>query len=85
MIQTGFAAAIFPLVLAQVASHSQNKTIGLINTARFAGNALGPVAGTFILAHSDLLMLYLILGVGLALAATGNYLGTLVRDTGAEA
>jgi len=85
MMQTGFAAGIFPLVLAQVASRSQGKTIGFINTARFAGNALGPVAGTFILAHSDLLTLYLVLGVGLALAAAGNYLSTPVRDKSAEA
>jgi MFS family permease len=85
MIQTGFAAGIFPLVLVQVASRREGKAIGLINTARFAGNALGPVAATFILAHSDLLTLYLVLGVGLALAATGNYLGTPIRNTNLEA
>lgn len=85
MMQTGFAAGIFPLVLAQLASRSQGKTIGFINTARFAGNALGPVAGTFILAHSDLLTLYLVLGISLALSAAGNYLSTPVRDKSAEA
>jgi DHA1 family multidrug resistance protein-like MFS transporter len=84
MIQTGFAAGIFPLVLVQVASRREGKAIGLINTARFAGNALGPVAATFILAHSDLLTLYLVLGIGLALAATGNYLGTPIRNTNVE-
>jgi len=75
MLQTGCAAGIFPLILAQIATRSEGKTIGFINTARFAGNALGPVAATFILAHSDLLTLYLVLGLGLALAAVGNHLG----------
>jgi DHA1 family multidrug resistance protein-like MFS transporter len=85
MVQTGLAAGIFPLVLSQVASRSQGKTIGFINTARFAGNALGPVTATFILAYSDLLTLYLVLGAGLAVTAVGNYLGTPVRQRSAEA
>ena len=76
MAQTGCAAGIFPLILAQIATKSQGKTIGLINTARFAGNALGPIMATFILSQSNLPTLYLVLGAGLALAAAGNYLGT---------
>jgi hypothetical protein len=76
MMQTGCAAGIFPLILAQLATRSEGKTIGFINTARFAGNALGPVAATFILAYSDLFTLYLVLGVGLALASVGHYLGS---------
>ena len=76
MMQTACAAGIFPLILAQIATRSEGKTIGFINTARFAGNALGPVAATFILAHSDLLTLYLVLGVGLALASVGHHLGS---------
>ena len=76
MLQTGCAAGIFPLILAQIATRSEGKTIGFINTARFAGNALGPVAATFILAHSDLFTLYLVLGLGLALAAVGNHLAS---------
>jgi DHA1 family multidrug resistance protein-like MFS transporter len=75
MVQTGCAAGIFPLILAQIATWSGGKAIGFINTARFAGNALGPVVATFILAHADLLTLYLVLGAGLALAAVGNHLG----------
>jgi DHA1 family multidrug resistance protein-like MFS transporter len=73
--QTGLAAGIFPLILAQVAAGSHGATIGFINTARFAGNAAGPVIATLILAHSDLLSLYLILGAGLALLAGGHYIG----------
>jgi DHA1 family multidrug resistance protein-like MFS transporter len=76
MMQTGCAAGIFPLILAQLATRAEGKTIGFINTARFAGNALGPVAATFILAHSDLFTLYLVLGAGLALASVGHRLGS---------
>ncbi len=76
MAQTGLAAGIFPLILAQVATRSHGATIGFINTARFAGNASGPVIATFVLANSNLLTLYSILGAGLALLASSHYLGT---------
>jgi hypothetical protein len=76
MVQTGCAAGIFPLILAQIATRSEGKTIGFINTSRFAGNALGPVTATFVLAHADLLTLYLVLGVGLALASLSHHLGS---------
>jgi MFS transporter, DHA1 family, multidrug resistance protein len=76
MAQTGCAAGIFPLILAQVAARSRGSTIGFINTARFAGMALGPVTATFVLAHADLFTLYLVLAVGLALAAAGHALGS---------
>jgi MFS family permease len=74
MAQTGCAAGVFPLVLAEVAGRGRGSTIGVINTARFAGMALAPVAATFILAHGDLLTLYVVLAVGLALAAAGSRL-----------
>jgi predicted MFS family arabinose efflux permease len=69
ILQTAFAAGIFPLILAQVAARSEGKAIGFVNTARFAGNALGPITATFILANADLFTLYLTLGIGLALIA----------------
>jgi DHA1 family multidrug resistance protein-like MFS transporter len=75
MTQTALAAGIFPLVLVQIASRSRGGTIGFINTARFAGNAAGPVIATFVLANSNLLSLYLVLGAGLALVAAGHHLG----------
>jgi MFS transporter, DHA1 family, multidrug resistance protein len=84
MAQTGCAAGIFPLILAQIAAESHGKTIGLINTARFAGNALGPIVATFILSQSDMLTLYLVLGAGLALAAAANHLGTSAGRTKLE-
>ena len=74
MVQTALAAGIFPLILVQVASQSHGGTIGFINTARFAGNAAGPVIATFILANSTLFALYLALGVGLAALASCHHL-----------
>ncbi|RPI10757.1 MAG: MFS transporter [Zetaproteobacteria bacterium] len=85
MIQTACAAGIFPLILAQVAAHGRGRIIGFINTARFAGMALGPVAATFILAHAGLLALYAVLGAALALAAAGEYLTSPDRRQGVEA
>ena len=84
MAQTACAAGVFPLVLAQVAARGGGRTIGFINTARFAGMALGPVAATFILAHADLLTLYVILGMGLALAAAVNHVGSPDRTQSTE-
>lgn len=75
MAQCALAAGIFPLVLVQVASRGYGGTIGFINAARFAGNAAGPVAATFILANLDLLSLYLVLGMGLAAVTAGHHLG----------
>jgi DHA1 family multidrug resistance protein-like MFS transporter len=75
MLQTALAAGIFPLILVEVASRSHGGSIGFINTARFAGNAAGPVIATFVLANSNLLTLYLVLGAGLAAAAACHHLG----------
>ena len=69
MVQSALAAGIFPLILVQIASRSHGGTIGFINAARFAGNAAGPVVATFILANSNLLILYLVLGTALAAVA----------------
>jgi DHA1 family multidrug resistance protein-like MFS transporter len=75
MVQSALAAGIFPLILVQIASRSHGGTIGFINAARFAGNAAGPVVATFILANSDLLSLYLALGMSLAAVTAGHHLG----------
>jgi hypothetical protein len=72
------------LILAQIATKSWGRTIGLINTARFAGNALGTIMAAFILSQSNLPILRLVLGAGLALAAAGNYLGTSAGGKSAE-
>jgi MFS family permease len=85
MAQTACAAGIFPLILAQVAARGRDRTIGFINTARFAGMALGPVTATFILAHSDLFTLYVVLGVTLALVAAGHHWGSAVQPKKSKA
>jgi len=58
MVQTGLVAATFPLIISMFASESKGSIIGFLNSARFAGNALGPIIGTSILAISDLRSLY---------------------------
>jgi len=73
MAQTALAAGIFPLILVQMASRRHGGTIGFINAARFAGNAAGPVVATFILANSNLLSVYVVLGAGLASAVACHH------------
>jgi len=73
MAQAFLAAGIFPVILSLVAARSHGRAIGLINTSRFAGNAAGPILATFILARSNLLVLYAVLGAGLAAGAAGHY------------
>jgi hypothetical protein len=43
-----------------------------LNSSRFAGNALGPMIGTAVLAFSNLNWLYISIG-GLGLLALANY------------
>jgi MFS family permease len=74
MAQTALAAGIFPLILAQIAARAHGRTIGVINTARFAGNAAGPILATFILAHTSLLALYATLAATMAVLAFGHHL-----------
>lgn len=58
MIQTGMIAATFPLVISIFAAGSEGGIIGFLNSARFAGNALGPIIATSILAWSNLSFLF---------------------------
>jgi len=59
MLQTGAVAATFPLVISMFASASKGGIIGFLNSARFAGNALGPIIATSVLAVSNLTSVYL--------------------------
>jgi hypothetical protein len=59
MIQTGFIAAIFPLTISVFARDVGGGMIGFLNSARFFGNALGPLMATSVLAYSNLLTLYI--------------------------
>lgn len=58
MVQTGLIAAIFPLIISIFAGESKGGVIGFLNSARFMGNALGPIIATSILAFSNLTSLY---------------------------
>lgn len=59
MAQTAAVSALPPLVMARVAERGHGGTLGLVNASRFAGNTLGPILGTFILANGSLLALYI--------------------------
>jgi len=63
MLQTGAIAAVLPLVMANFASGLGGTGIGFLNSARFAGNASGPLMATTVLAGSGLLTLYLLISV----------------------
>lgn len=58
MFQTGLVAATFPLVISVFAEESKGSAIGFINSARFTGNAMGPIIATSVLAYFNLPTLY---------------------------
>ena len=68
MIQTGLIAGTIPLVVSIFAEEQKGNVIGFLNSARFAGNALGPIMATSVLAVSNLTSLYLLIS-GLTLFA----------------
>jgi DHA1 family multidrug resistance protein-like MFS transporter len=59
MMQTGFIASIFPLIISIFARDIGGRMIGFLNSSRFLGMAIGPIMATSILAYSNLLTLYL--------------------------
>ncbi len=63
-LQAGLIAGAIPIIFAQVAGASTGRTIGVINTSRFAAFAAGPVLGTWFFAHASPLSLYLTMSVG---------------------
>jgi MFS family permease len=73
MLQTGVIAAVFPMILSVFASGARGETLGFLNSARFAGNAIGPLMATSLLAYSNLFTLYLVIA-GLTLAALTAFL-----------
>ncbi|MBP1700490.1 MAG: hypothetical protein H6Q41_5678 [Deltaproteobacteria bacterium] len=68
MIQTGLIAGAIPLVISIFAVRQKGNVIGFLNSGRFAGNALGPIMATSVLAVSNLPSLYLLIS-GLTLLA----------------
>jgi MFS family permease len=71
MIQTGLIAATIPLVISIFAAERKGGTIGFLNSARFAGNGLGSILATSLLAFSNLTVLYLSISAMTLLALVG--------------
>jgi DHA1 family multidrug resistance protein-like MFS transporter len=63
MLQTGVVAVVIPLVMASFASELGGTGIGFLNSARFAGNGVGPLMATFVLAGSNLFTLYSLIAI----------------------
>jgi hypothetical protein len=79
MLQTAMIAAVMPLVFSSFASDLDGRVIGFLNSSRFAGNSLGPMIATSVLAFSGLNWLYLSIGglgllvvIGYAFSQTGT-------------
>ena len=72
MIQTGLIAATLPLTISFYASDLDGKVIGFLNSARFAGNAMGPFIGTSVLAFAGMDWVFLFVG-GLGILALAGF------------
>ena len=72
MLQAAMIAAIIPLVFSSFTSDMDGRVIGFLNSSRFAGNAMGPMTGTFVLAFSNFNWLYLSIA-SLGLVAVVSY------------
>jgi DHA1 family multidrug resistance protein-like MFS transporter len=75
MLQTGVIAAVFPMILSIFATGVGGGTLGFLNSSRFAGNAIGPLMATSVLAYSNLPTLYLMIS-GLTLVPLAGFLWT---------
>jgi len=76
LTQTALIAALLPLIISLFASDLNGTVIGLLNAARFAGNAIGPIVATTILAASSLTWVYLVISALGLLSVTGFYLSS---------
>lgn len=72
MIQTGVIAAAPPLMISYFARELKGGVIGFLNSARFAGMALGPFIATSVLAFSSLRFLFLLI-CGLSLLVLAGF------------
>ena len=79
MLQTAVIAAVIPLVFSTFASDLDGREIGFLNSSRFAGNALGPMIGTSVLAYSSLNWLYFTIG-SMSLIAIAVYAFSYAGD-----
>ena len=74
MIQTGLIAALLPLIISMFASDLSGTVLGLLNASRFAGNAVGPLMATTILAAASLTWVYLAISALGLLSVAGFWL-----------
>lgn len=72
VVQTALIAAVLPLTISLFASDLSGKVIGFLNSARFAGSAMGPVIATTILAFSNMTWVYLFI-TGLSIVALAGF------------
>jgi DHA1 family multidrug resistance protein-like MFS transporter len=79
VLQAGMIAGVFPLVISTFVGEAGGATLGFLNSARFVGNALGPIMATTLLAYFGLLTLYLTIA-GLTLAMLGAFLASRRRS-----
>jgi len=82
MLQTAMIAAVMPLVFSTFSSDLDGREIGFLNSSRFAGNALGPMIATSVLAFSSLNWLYLTIGsMSLLVLAGYAFSSAVARNT----
>ena len=63
MLQTAMIAAVAPLVFSFFASESDGRVLGFLNSSKFAGNALGPMIATSVVAFSSLKWVYISISI----------------------
>jgi len=78
MLQTAMIAAVLPLVFSIFSQDLDGKVIGLLNSGRFGGNAIGPMIATSVIAFAGLDWLYISVGIlsFASLLAFGAFFGS---------
>jgi len=68
MLLTSVAAPILPLTMSMLATGQKGSVIGFLNSARFVGNAPGPMLATSVLAFYNLPALYVVISSAMLFA-----------------
>ena len=82
MLQTAMIAPVIPLVFSSFSLDLDGKVIGLLNSGRFGGNAIGPMIATSVLAAAGLDLLYISVGIlsFASLLAFGAFFGSTGQE-----
>jgi len=82
MLQTAMIAPVIPLVFSIFSLDLDGKVIGLLNSGRFGGNAIGPMIATSVLAAAGLDRLYISVGIlsFASLLAFGAFFGSTGQE-----